>query len=227
LSGVVVVLAALALVVAASLAGRQASPARLADVASPDGGVYGVLQSAGLLFFALAGYARIATMGEEVRNPQRTIPRAITLALGIAVAVYAAVGTSTLLALGPARLASSAAPLTAAVRPGTWDWAVPAVAVGGAAAALGALLALIAVIGRTTPGHGPQQRRRSAPFLPLAAGDRSAVGCALLCRDAALDVGRVRAGGAGCRDHPASLAAWARLADDVSFQLACFSNAAR
>jgi basic amino acid/polyamine antiporter, APA family len=36
-------------------------------------------------------------MGEEVRNPQRTIPRAITLALGIAVAVYVIVGTSVLL----------------------------------------------------------------------------------------------------------------------------------
>src|SRR5690349_1689045 len=89
-----VVLAALAIVVAASLAGGQADTTRLVAVANPAGGVYGVLQSAGLLFFAFAGYARIATMGEEVRNPQRTIPRAITLALGIAVAVYAVVGTS-------------------------------------------------------------------------------------------------------------------------------------
>ena len=108
------------------------------------------MQSAGLLFFAFAGYARIATMGEEVRNRQRTIPRAITLALGIVVAVYAVVGTSALLALGPARLASSAAPLVDAVRAGSWHWAVPVVAIGGAAAALGALLALIAGIGRTT-----------------------------------------------------------------------------
>jgi basic amino acid/polyamine antiporter, APA family len=146
---VVVVLAALAVVVAATLAGGQADPTRLVAVACPERGAYGVLQSAGLLFFAFAGYARIATMGEEVRNPQRTIPRAITLALGIAVAVYVVVGTSALLALGPARLASSAAPLADAVRAGTWHWAVPVVAVGGAAATLGALLALIAGIGRT------------------------------------------------------------------------------
>src|SRR4051812_48555497 len=46
------------------------------------GGVLGILQSAGLLFFAFAGYARIATLGEEVRDPERTIPRAILLALG-------------------------------------------------------------------------------------------------------------------------------------------------
>jgi len=112
--------------------------------------VYGVLQSAGLLFFAFAGYARIATMGEEVRDPRRTIPRAITLALAVAVAVYAVVGTSALLVLGPARLAVSAAPLADAVRAAGSPWAVPVVVAGGAAAALGALLALIAGIGRTT-----------------------------------------------------------------------------
>ncbi|MBJ7386076.1 MAG: amino acid permease, partial [Mycolicibacterium sp.] len=40
-----------------------------------DAGAAGVLQSAGLLFFAFAGYARIATLGEEVRDPERAIPR--------------------------------------------------------------------------------------------------------------------------------------------------------
>src|SRR6202012_2417589 len=66
--------------------------------------VYGVLQSAGLLFFAFAGYARIATMGEEVRDPARTIPRAITVSLAIAVAIYLVVGVAALLAAGPDRL---------------------------------------------------------------------------------------------------------------------------
>jgi len=89
-------------------------------------------------------------MGEEVRDPRRTIPRAITLALAVAVAVYAVVGTSALLVLGPARLAVSAAPLADAVRAAGSPWAVPVVVAGGAAAALGALLALIAGIGRTT-----------------------------------------------------------------------------
>ena len=51
--------------------------------------VGGVLQAAGLLFFAFAGYARIATLGEEVRDPARTIPRAIPIALGITLVVYA------------------------------------------------------------------------------------------------------------------------------------------
>ncbi len=113
-------------------------------------GLYGVLQSAGLLFFAFAGYARIATLGEEVRDPRRTIPRAIPLALGITVAVYAVVAGSVLLVLGPDALAASVTPLESAVRSVGADWAVPLVDVGAAVASLGALLALIAGIGRTT-----------------------------------------------------------------------------
>ena len=79
------------------------------------GGVYGVLQAAGLLFFAFAGYARIATLGEEVREPERTIPRAIPLALGITIALYLLVGVALLVALGPSALAASPRPLAAAV----------------------------------------------------------------------------------------------------------------
>jgi APA family basic amino acid/polyamine antiporter len=115
----------------------------------PTGTIYGVLQSAGLLFFAFAGYARIATMGEEVRDPARTIPRAITLALAIAVAIYFAVGVTALLAAGPDRLAHAAAPLVEAVRAAGVPALVPVITVGAALASLGALLALIAGLGRT------------------------------------------------------------------------------
>jgi len=116
----------------------------------PTASLYGVLQSAGLLFFAFAGYARIATMGEEVRDPARTIPRAITVALTIAVAVYLVVGVAALLAAGPDRLARAAAPLTEAVRAVGATGLVPVLAAGGALASLGALLALIAGLGRTS-----------------------------------------------------------------------------
>ena len=114
-----------------------------------NGTVYGVLQSAGLLFFAFAGYARIATMGEEVRDPARTIPRAITVALAIAVAIYLAVGVAALLAAGPDRLAHATAPLAEAVRAAGVPSLLPAITVGAVLASLGALLALIAGLGRT------------------------------------------------------------------------------
>jgi basic amino acid/polyamine antiporter, APA family len=113
------------------------------------GGVYGVLQAAGLLFFAFAGYARIATLGEEVREPERTIPRAIPLALGITIGLYLLVGVALLVALGPSALAASPRPLAAAVDVVGAAWALPVVRVGAAVASLGALLALIAGVGRT------------------------------------------------------------------------------
>lgn len=111
---------------------------------------YGVLQSAGLLFFAFAGYARIATMGEEVRDPSRVIPKAIIAALAIAVAVYLIVAFAALLAAGPDRLAHAGAPLAEAMRAAGANPLVPVAAVGGTLASLGALLALIAGVGRTT-----------------------------------------------------------------------------
>lgn len=111
---------------------------------------YGVLQAAGLLFFAFAGYARIATMGEEVRDPARTIPRAILIALFVAAGIYLVIGISLLSALGPDRIASSPAPLATAVQVADAAWAQPIVRVGAALASLGALLALIAGIGRTS-----------------------------------------------------------------------------
>ncbi|MFJ4267989.1 APC family permease [Paenarthrobacter nicotinovorans] len=113
-------------------------------------GWYGVLQSAGLLFFAFAGYARIATMGEEVREPRRTIPRAITIALGITIVLYAVIAITLLGVLGPEGVAGTPTPLADAVGAGSMAWAAPVVRIGAAVASLGALLALIAGLGRTS-----------------------------------------------------------------------------
>ena len=144
---VAVVLAVLAAVVVAVFTSRSVSAdhLHLAGVT-----VGGVIQAAGLLFFAFAGYARIATLGEEVRDPARTIPRAIPLALAIALAVYALVAVAALTALGPRRLAEASAPLSEAVREAGSGWLAPVVQVGATVAALGSLLALILGVSRTT-----------------------------------------------------------------------------
>lgn len=114
------------------------------------GGVYGILQSAGLLFFAFAGYARVATLGEEVVDPGRTIPRAIVIALAIVVVVYAVVAVVLLGTLGADRLAQSTAPLADGVTAAGVPWLAPVMRIGAATASLGALLGLIAGVGRTT-----------------------------------------------------------------------------
>lgn len=146
---VAVVLAALAAVVAATLGGGAAEPVLIIaglGSATP----YGVLQAGGLLFFAFAGYARIATLGEEVVDPQRTIPRAIPVALGITLVVYAAVAVSALAALGASGLAASDAPLAAAVETGRFAAVAPLVRVGATVASLGVLLSLLVGVSRTT-----------------------------------------------------------------------------
>ncbi|MEV6572975.1 APC family permease [Streptomyces sp. NPDC051577] len=145
---VAVVLAVLAAVAVTALTSAGADTARL-DI-GPDATVTGVLQAAGLLFFAFAGYARIATLGEEVRDPARTIPRAIPIALGITLSVYTLIAIAALTVLGPAGLADANAPLSDTVRAAGADWLVPIVRVGGAVAALGSLLALILGVSRTT-----------------------------------------------------------------------------
>ncbi len=132
-------------------AGNGARTSHLGGLAAlGHGGVYGMLQAAGLLFFAFAGYARIATMGEEVRDPERTIPHAIPIALTITVVVYLIVGVAILLAAGPDQLAAATAPLTDAVRAAGAGSIAPVVRVGAALASLGALLSLLAGIGRTS-----------------------------------------------------------------------------
>jgi APA family basic amino acid/polyamine antiporter len=145
---VAVVLAVLVAVVVGIAVSGAASVTRL-DIGT-DATAGGVLQAAGLLFFAFAGYARIATLGEEVRDPARTIPRAIPLALGITLVVYAAVAVAVLSVLGSEGLAAAAAPLADAVRAAGLPWLTPIVTVGAALAALGALLALILGVSRTT-----------------------------------------------------------------------------
>lgn len=145
---VAVVLAVLAAVAVTAFGSDVAESARLG--LGSDITVGGVLQAAGLLFFAFAGYARIATLGEEVRDPARTIPRAVPIALAITLVVYAAVAVAALLVLGPQRLARTTAPLTEVVRAAGAGWLEPVVRTGAAGAALGSLLALVLGVSRTT-----------------------------------------------------------------------------
>lgn len=111
-----------------------------------------VAQAAAIVFFALAGYARVATLGEEVTEPRRTIPRAVLIALAVVGAGYLVL-TVLLVAVGPPPFGLGGwgdAPFQRAlslVGAGT-GWLV-VVTIGATAAAAGALLALIAGVSRT------------------------------------------------------------------------------
>jgi basic amino acid/polyamine antiporter, APA family len=106
----------------------------------------GIAQAAALLFFAFAGYARMATLGEEVRDPRRTLPRAILLALGVVLALYAALAVVLLDRVGPAALAVSDSPLAEVLDPA---WAI-GIAALATLACLGSLAGILAGLSRTS-----------------------------------------------------------------------------
>lgn len=106
----------------------------------------GVLTAASLFFFAFAGYARVATLGDEVRDSKKVVPKAILLSLGIVFVLYLMLGWLLENRLGILVL-GSVTPLAdlAAVSFGTGSF----VFVFAAVAALGSLLALLAGMSRT------------------------------------------------------------------------------
>ena len=79
-------------------------------------GLVGILQGAGFIFFAYLGFGRIAALGEEVKNPKRTLPLAIFLALITSVILYVATGLVATGLLDYRILAGSGSPLTDAAR---------------------------------------------------------------------------------------------------------------
>ncbi|HLU24223.1 MAG TPA: APC family permease [Longimicrobiales bacterium] len=108
----------------------------------------GTLESAALLFFAYTGYARIATLAEEVREPRRTIPRAIMITLGASILLYLAVSTVAVGAVGAGAMARTASPLEAAARAFPVAHAATVVAVAGVTAMLGVILSQLLGLSR-------------------------------------------------------------------------------
>ena len=157
---IAVLVAVIVAVTAAGLAGSPGTGAARPELFADSLSSYGVLQGAGLVFFAFAGYARIATLAEEVLEPERTIPRAVAITVTSVLLLYGAVAVLTLVALGPDQLAEAGDPVaaaTAAVLPAPWVWAVRTIAV---LAAVGALLNLVLGVSRTSlamarDGHLP------------------------------------------------------------------------
>ena len=105
--------------------------------------IFAIVQGAALIFFAFAGYARVATLGDEVENPSKNIPKAIVISLGLVLVIYSAIALSLLAGLGSS-LAISPAPVAAISN-------LPAFVTVAAAslATLGSMLALLAGVSRT------------------------------------------------------------------------------
>jgi APA family basic amino acid/polyamine antiporter len=99
----------------------------------------GVVSAAALVFFAFIGFDEVITLSEETRDPVRTVPRGLLLALGISTLLYMAVAVAGVSVLGPDALAAAEQPLAE----------VMGTAVGGRSAAVVALIAMAATTNTT------------------------------------------------------------------------------
>lgn len=107
----VVVVLALAGLLGFSLAGMPSvEPARFAPWLPT--GLTGLLSAALIAFLAFGGFDMVAAAGEEIERPERNLPLAILLTLGIVLVVYLLVAFVALGTLGWRELGASAAPLT-------------------------------------------------------------------------------------------------------------------
>lgn len=124
----------------------------------------GFLEASALMFVAYTGYGRIATLGEEVRDPRRIIPRAIIVTLIVTMALYILVALIAVGTVGAGTLSdaadTTAAPLEAAATTFKIAAAQPVVAIGAVTAMLGVLLNLILGLSRVLLAMG---RRRDMP----------------------------------------------------------------
>ncbi|MDR6119660.1 APA family basic amino acid/polyamine antiporter [Aeromicrobium sp. SORGH_AS981] len=109
-----------------------------------------VPQAAALLFFAFAGYARLATLGEEVRDPERTIPRAVAVSFAVVTVLYVVAAAAVAHALPPDVADASGRAVADAVETLGHPALTTAVAVTAVVAAGGALLSLLGGVSRTT-----------------------------------------------------------------------------
>jgi basic amino acid/polyamine antiporter, APA family len=107
-----------------------------------------LFEASALLFFAYTGYARIATLGEEVSNPETTIPRAILITIGGAIAIYLAVAAVAVGTVGATALSATGAPLGVVARAVGPSWMATALPVGALAAMLGVILSQLLGLSR-------------------------------------------------------------------------------
>ncbi|AFY68835.1 amino acid/polyamine/organocation transporter, APC superfamily [Thalassoporum mexicanum PCC 7367] len=118
-----------------------------------------VLHASALMFVAYTGYGRIATLGEEVKEPRRTIPRAMITAMIVIALLYICVGLVSV-GLGVGNLpetTTQAAPLEAIAQNFNFAGSAQIMAVGAITAMLGVLLNLILGLSRVLLAMGRRQ----------------------------------------------------------------------
>lgn len=113
-------------------------------------GFSGVLEGSSLIFFAYAGFARIAIMAEEVKDPGHTISRSIVISLGVSMVIYLLVSSVGIGLIGYMGLSKTGSPLAEAINVTGNAYAVFLVSVGAMVATASVLLTTILGVSRVT-----------------------------------------------------------------------------
>jgi len=168
-NAVIVAITVLGLGLFAALAFSRFQADRFASVPGSDassGAGVGLLHAAALMFVAYTGYGRIATMGEEVHDPARTIPRAMLATVAVTMVLYLAVAVSAIGAVGSTDFAATtegrAAPLAVVAERLSGGWAGAVLTLAAIIAMLGVLLNLVLGLSRVVLAMA---RRGDAPGL--------------------------------------------------------------
>ena len=111
-------------------------------------GFSGIIKSAALMFFAFTGYARITTIGEEVKNPKNTIPKAVVYTLITSIILYTLVAFIAVGTVGAKTLSNSTSPLVSAASNFNVSGVATILGIGATTAMLGVLLSQIIGISR-------------------------------------------------------------------------------
>jgi APA family basic amino acid/polyamine antiporter len=142
----------------------ERSESTLSGMFSGSADIRSLLEASALMFVAYTGYGRIATLGEEVREPRRTIPRAIIVTLAISAVLYISVSLVAVGAVGAGVLAeltaATAAPLEEVARTFSGPVLPGLLAVAAITAMLGVLLNLVLGLSRVLLAMA---RRADAP----------------------------------------------------------------
>lgn len=123
-------------------------------------GISGIAEAAALLFFAFTGYARIATLAEEVAEPKKTIPKALIITIITSILLYAAVSVVAIGVIGAENMANSKYPLQMVAKSLTTPAINTVITIGASTAMLGVLLSQILGISRMMLAMG---RRHDMP----------------------------------------------------------------
>ena len=81
----------------------------------PPAGFAGLLSAVSIIFFAYIGFENLVNLSEEVKNPKKTLPKALVISLIISTILYMLVSVASVEILGAENLAKSKAPLTEVV----------------------------------------------------------------------------------------------------------------